>query len=419
MALNIQRLNFDPATGDNPSDAWRKLDNSIGEIADFLEGDGDPADGVDARLDAVEGVVAGLGNSSGKNIGTGAGTVAAGDDSRFNLGSFKNKLINGDYRFAQRGTSVAVASGASVYTLDRWLGSCTGSSMTVSRVDTGVAADRSRYVLSANVVSVAGSANLALLMQRIEDVRTYAGRTVTVSFSATSSVNNKKIGVSLDQNFGSGGSPSTAVPGVGQAVTLSTSMQRFSLTFNVPSLAGKTIGNASDFLALNFWLDAGSSFDLRSGASGQLSALVYIDQVQIEAGPVATDFEVRPYGTELTLCQRYFEKSFAPATNPAAGVQCNQRPAAAWSSSSARAHYPFKVTKRTSPALTFYAPVDGGSGAQGVIYSYSGAVWAAVSVSPVATSLVQGEGFSLDFPASLAAGSTYLVAINWTADSEL
>lgn len=84
MALNIQRLNFDPVTGDNPSEAYMKLDLDIGVIAEAIDGDGTPENaGIDGRLAAVETVVDGLGSAATKDVGTEAGTVAAGDDGRF------------------------------------------------------------------------------------------------------------------------------------------------------------------------------------------------------------------------------------------------------------------------------------------------------------------------------------------------
>ena len=36
---------------------------------------------------------------------------------------------------------------------------------------------------------------------------------------------------------------------------------------------------------------------------------LYVTDVQLEPGPVATPFEQRPIGTELALCQRYYETS--------------------------------------------------------------------------------------------------------------
>lgn len=56
-----QPINFDPATGDDTTGALRKADNNIKDL--------------DGRLSA-------LGNASSRNVGTSAGTVAAGDDSR-------------------------------------------------------------------------------------------------------------------------------------------------------------------------------------------------------------------------------------------------------------------------------------------------------------------------------------------------
>jgi hypothetical protein len=50
-----------------------------------------------------------------------------------------------------------------------------------------------------------------------------------------------------------------------------------------------------------------------AGATGQtqvistLNATWYVTGVQLETGSVATPFERRPYGTELMLCQRYFQ----------------------------------------------------------------------------------------------------------------
>jgi hypothetical protein len=75
-------------------------------------------------------------------------------------------------------------------------------------------------------------------------------------------------------------------------------------------------------LQLVFSLGMGSTFSGTAGswasanyasATGATSvvgtngATFYITGVQLEVGSVATPFERRPYGTELALCQRYFQ----------------------------------------------------------------------------------------------------------------
>jgi len=82
---------------------------------------------------------------------------------------------------------------------------------------------------------------------------------------------------------------------------------------------------------------------------------------QFEAGSVATPFERRPFGTELALCQRYYEKSYndgvAPATATAVGTASGQTNASNVSTISIR----FKVDKRTTPTVTIFG-TDGTAG---------------------------------------------------------
>jgi hypothetical protein len=59
----------------------------------------------------------------------------------------------------------------------------------------------------------------------------------------------------------------------------------------------------------NAW--AGANYFSATGATsvvGTSGATLYITGVQLEKGSTATSFDYRPYGTELALCQRYFDK---------------------------------------------------------------------------------------------------------------
>lgn len=222
--------------------------------------------------------------------------------------SFKNQLINGDFDIWQRGTSGFPTTGYA-YTADRWKVLSPGSAITVSRQQFAPGQsdvpNNPRYFIRNAVTSVAGANNCCTLAQFIEDIFRLSGQTVTISFWAKADAA-RKIGVSLDQNPGNGGSPSAQVQGAGQAVQLSTTWQRFTLVFAVPSIAGLSLGtNSNDSTSLNFWLDAGGTYNARSGSIGQQSGVFDIAQVQVEIGAYATSFDDRPTAIELGLCQRY------------------------------------------------------------------------------------------------------------------
>jgi len=73
---------------------------------------------------------------------------------------------------------------------------------------------------------------------------------------------------------------------------------------------------------------------------GTSGATWYVTGVQLEAGTTASPFEYRQYGTELALCQRYYEYDVWSAV----GANTNGSNVA-WVA-------PYKVTKRASPTIT-------------------------------------------------------------------
>jgi len=212
-----------------------------------------------------------------------------------------NQLINGNFRVWQRGTSFT--SGG--YTADRWLASGSGgSTRTVSQYDT-VEATGMQVIFTSG-----GNANSrTMIQQKIEDVRTFAGQEVTLSFEARST-NITQISTDVQQFFGSGGSPSATTTFGGKRHTdIENDWKKFSATFTVPSVDGKTIGttDALDCLQVNFFLEAGSDFDGRTDSLGTQSGNIILRNVQLEPGPVATPYSHRPYATELALCRRYYQ----------------------------------------------------------------------------------------------------------------
>ncbi len=137
------------------------------------------------------------------------------------------------------------------------------------------------------------------LWQKVEDVRTFAGQTVTLSFwaKASTTTNLKPM---IAQNFGSGGS--STVFSTPTTISLTTSWTRYSYTVTLASISGKTIGTSSFLQAI-----------LYNDSSISTSVTIDVWGVQLEAGSVATPFSTAT-GTlqgELAACQRYYYRQSA------------------------------------------------------------------------------------------------------------
>ena len=142
--------------------------------------------------------------------------------------------------------------------------------------------------------------------------------------------------------------------------------------------------------------------------------------VQLEKGSVATPFEVRPYATELALCQRYFEKSFnddvAPANVSTGFVQGFSDGVRGWNSSTTgvKSVLYFKVTKRANPVMTFYNAQAGGTAGTWSAYD------TADRVNLVPTAYPYQQKFSVSLATTgLTAGAASMLIGNWTASAEL
>ena len=216
----------------------------------------------------------------------------------------KNGFINGDFGVWQRGTSFTVGSGASTYTADRWLYQSDSSLTTTITQQTftpgtaPVSGYEGTYFI--RLATTGTAASYPSFNQRIEDVRKYAGQTITVSFwaKASSSCNANSA---INQNFGSGGSSQvqTGYP----SYYIGTSWQRISFQYNVPSIAGKTIGTSSYLEIQMLYFNAGTV----------MPGTVDVWGAQVETGPTATQFTTAS-GTvqgELALCQRYYYQTNA------------------------------------------------------------------------------------------------------------
>ena len=327
--------------------------------------------------------------------------------------AFRNKIINGNFDIWQRGTSLTSGTG-NRYLADRFFTSSVGSTNTASQQSflngqTDVPNNPS-YFHRTVASSVAGNSNYIVLAQHIESVKILAGRTATLSFYAKAD-SAKPISIEFVQRFGTGGSPSSNVFGIGvQKLNLTTSWQKFTVTANIPSIAGKTIGTDNDDnLAVLFWFDAGSDFNARTNSLGQQSGTFDIAQVQLEEGSVATPFENRPIGTELALCQRYFISTRINSQNDGFLITGE----AVATSIIVFGGIQFPVVMRAFPTTIVYSPSD----AAGRVAVWNDALTSIGSGFTIPNSYPQGIFTRANGSASLVVGERY--SFSYTADAEL
>ena len=209
-----------------------------------------------------------------------------------------NVIINGAFDIWQRGTSFSYSAPSDAFQSDRWKVWLNGTvSFTVSQQSfTPGSAPVSGYegtFFHRLAVSSQTSGTIASIYQKIEDVRTLAGQTATLSFWAKHDTA-RTIGARIIQNFGSGGS-ADVVTSLLTTVATTNNWVRYSATVSIPSITGKTIGSGS-----SLWV-------LIDGPTNTAQTLD-IWGVQLEAGSVATPFRrnANSLQGELAACQRYY-----------------------------------------------------------------------------------------------------------------
>ncbi|MFZ2403687.1 MAG: hypothetical protein WAW41_01020 [Methylobacter sp.] len=334
----------------------------------------------------------------------------------------KNRIINGNFDFWQRGTSHSASGYGSD---DRWSVSNSGSTFTNSRQtftlgQTDVPGNPKYYSRTA-VTTSAGAGNYCFKSQKIEGVENLSGQNAVLTFYAKADAS-KNISIELVQQFGSGGAPSADVTAIGvNKVGLTTSWQKFTLPISVSSISGKNLGTGGDDrLNLLFWFDAGSTYNARTDTLGQKSGTFDIAQVQIEAGSASTYFEKRPLAAELALCQRYYEKSFLLATAPVQNAGGNTGETV-YPSTKAGAltifsqSVLFRTEKRGNPTLTSYNP----AAANAQVRDFTaGADCSATSLTSFSSTALN-KGFVISATGNAATVVGGQLRVHWTADAEL
>ena len=293
---------------------------------------------------------------------------------------FRNRIINGDMRIDQRRNGGSVTSGALQYTVDRWreLAAPT-SKFTIQRNAGSVTppAGFTNYLglTSTSAYSVA-AADYQIIQQFIEGLNaadlawgTSSAKTVTVSFWVRSSLTGL-FGGSIQNSSNTRSYPfsytisaantwqfqTVTIPGDTTGTWLTDNGRGITLNFSI-GVGSNNSGTAGAW--------AGSDFRSATGSTsvvGTNGATFYLTGVQLEKAAAATDFEFRPYGTELAMCQRYYEKSYPVDVNPGTiygtGFITGIQAASQYATVSAS----YKVEKRTVPTVVLYNRNTGTAG---------------------------------------------------------
>jgi len=294
--------------------------------------------GTTAKGDLVAGT--GTTTAAALTVGSDGSTLVADSSTstglryQSNFAAGKNAIINGAFDYWARGTSFTPTSGA--YFADRYLTSFDGTitTQTLSRQTftpgTAPVAGYEGQYFARWAITTNGTSTYRGFAQRIENVQTFAGQTVTFSFWAKYSSTGTLASVQYTQNFGSGGSSAIDTTVTMNSLSLTTGWARYTGTFTVASIAGKTIGTGS-YLAMNIYIPATGSTDIWGW--------------QLEASNTATAFQTASgsLGGELALCQRYYYRN--SSAYGSIGVTHQQ------TTTLAGTVVPFPVQMRTTPTL--------------------------------------------------------------------
>jgi hypothetical protein len=260
-----------------------------------------------------------------------SGTISGGAG----MGAFRNRIINGDMRIAQRGVgpSTIAASTNAVLDIDRWnsvyvtSGTFTTGQSAVVPLGQGFSNSFVQTMTVATTSNDYGTSRQYIEGYNMYDLSwgTSYGQPVTLSFWTM--ITNVPAGSILPVAVVYSGSSATYYYLSSYTVSGPSAWQYVTITVPPPpSAAGSftaalntthtyvsfplTSFGASSPAQPNTWVSAVSTNKFRVWGTYDLASTVgwsrYITGVQLERGTVATPFEVRPYATELQLCQRYY-----------------------------------------------------------------------------------------------------------------
>ena len=246
-----------------------------------------------------------------------------------NLGR-RNMVINGAMKVAQRGTSsTGLGATDGYYTVDRFKLNFSNTSARFTMTQdspTDLPGFTKALKLDCTTADTSLGSGEYLILHHILE-----GQDLQQLKKGTSSA--EKFTVSFYVKGNAAASYTLEIEDVdnnrynAQEFSVTTSWNRVSLTFD-GDVTGVLDNDANASIRMNFWLYVGSNFtsgthtdnvwhttanqrvgDNQTSLADSTNRTFFITGVQLEVGEQATDFEHRSFGEELTLCQRYHQRT--------------------------------------------------------------------------------------------------------------
>ena len=306
-----------------------------------------------------------------------SGNVAMGGTLAMASSFKRNRIINGNMVVDQRNAGASVTiSGSGYYTVDRFaLVSTQASKFSAQQSSTAPAGFTKSLLLTSLSAYTVLAADAFALEQRIEGFNvadlnwgSSAAKTVNLSFSVYSSLTGT-FGGAIGNIAGTRSYPFTYT--ISSANTWTT----ISVTISGDT-TGTWLTDNSCGMRVIFGIGVGSTYSGTAGAwaaaqylsaTGAVSvvgtngATFYVTGVQLEVGTKATPYEMQIYSDQLAQCQRYYWKTYNQSTVPGAASSTATYRTRAYVGSYAAAVVQFPVLMRTTPTVTLYNPVTGGT----------------------------------------------------------
>jgi hypothetical protein len=248
---------------------------------------------------------------------------------------FKNRMINGDFRIWQRGTSITTTGGG--YTADMWIIEPRSSQSCTISQSTDVPSGQG-FEYSGRFTATGGALQGFHIRTAIENPAAgnfgefQPGTTWTFSIWAKSAFAGVAITPIFFLSSNALSNPNASVGLNGGSQTIASTWTRYTWTVTMPTWTADA-GSLSlcNQLTIRLLIGAGSQ-DL------------YITGVQMEPGTTVSSFDRRPIQMETMLSQRYYEYGFSSGSGYAQITAIFDAGAAN--------HINFKVTKRITPSMS-------------------------------------------------------------------